>query len=283
MNILVAGAGGVLGRELVSVLHQKGIPVTGLGYSEKEFFGLKDKLREVFCLDVTRPEKLKSLCRSVDIVISTIGITRIKGNLTHMAVDFQGNLNLLREAQAAGVKKFVFISPAGTDEGQDYVPLFRAKYLFEEELKKSGISWLIFRSGGFFSDLAAFCGFAEKGSMFVIGDGKSRFTPIDVKELARIMVEDTLVKENQVVSVGGPEDVSWRHICEMCFAVAGKKPKIISVPVWICRLTLFLLKPFSPKYFAMGRLLLFTSTHDLTTNKRGSLKLSDYLKGCKRA
>jgi dTDP-4-dehydrorhamnose reductase len=280
VRILAAGAGGVLGRELVTVLHRKKIEVVGLGYEECEFNGLAGKLHKALYCDVTKPETIKGVCKGIDIVISTIGITRIKSNLTHMGVDYRGNLNLLEEARRGGVKKFVFISPAGVDKGHRYVPLFKAKYLFEEALKKSGIDWLIFRSGGFFNDLAKMGKMAQKGSIFIVGRGTNKFTPIDVKELAEIMVEDTLTMSNRVVEVGGPQDLSWKDICNCCFAAFNKRPRIISVPAWLCKIIALFIRPFSKRYHAMARLIIFTSTRDLPTLKRGKLNFFDYLEDC---
>lgn len=278
MNILVAGAGGILGRQITDILHKKGIRVSGLAFSRREFEGSAHKFVRILCADVTRPEDLKGVCQGIDIVISCIGINRIKGKLGHMDVDYRGNLNLLQEARKSGVKKFVFISPAGVDFGHHYVPLFKAKRLFEQELKKSGLKWLVFRSGGFFRDLAEMGQSAHKGVMFVIGGGRNKFTPIDVRDLAEIMVEDTLNRENQVIEAGGPLDMSWREICNSCFESAGRKPAIVSIPAWLCKLTLVFVRPFSRKYHAMGRLILFTSLNNLPTKKRGKISFRDYLK-----
>lgn len=279
-KVLIAGAGGILGRNLVDAFSDRGVDVIGMGYSESEFTGIRNKLVKVISCDVTKSEKLKGVCSGADIVVSVVGITRMKDNLTHMNVDYLGNLNLLKEAQRNGVKKFVFISPAGIEKGYRYVPLFEAKYLFEEELKKSKINWLIFRSGGFFSDLSEIGKMAQKGSMFIIGSGDNKFTPIDVKDLAEIMAEDTLKIDNAIVEVGGPEDMTWSEICSSCFAVFNKKPKVIHVPVWLCKFTSLLLKFFSKKHHAMAKLLIFTSTHDIVTEKRGKLCFIDYLKTC---
>jgi len=255
----------------------KGIDVSGLAYAESEFIALENKISKGICCDVTKPESLEGVCAGMDIVISVIGITRIKGALTHMTVDYQGNSNLLKEAVHSGVKKFVTISPAKAEQGVPYVPLFQAKFLFEEELKKSGLEWLIFRAGGFFRDLAEMAKMADKGSMFIIGKGKYKSNPMDEQELAEIMVEDSLSKSCQTIEVGGPEDLEWKEVCEACFECFNKKPKLIYVPVWLCKFVANMLKPFSFKYFAMARLLIFTSIVDLTIQKRTKVKFSDYL------
>ena len=278
MNVLIAGGGGVLGRLLIKELLSRKHTVTSFAYSAREFEGLQDPNLKTLACDITKPEQLKGVCNGVDIVISCVGITRLSGKLTHMDVDYQGNVNLLREAQLAGVKKYGFISPEGVDEGHTFVPLLEAKYHFEEELKRSGMKWVIFRAGGFLSDLKEMGKAAAKGNMFVFGNGENRFTPVDVGDLAQIMVDDIFVRENAVVTVGGPQDMSWNEICRTCFTWHGKPPKILHIPIWVGKLALFIIKPFSRKYDAMGRLILFMCTNDLLTEKRGKKSLAQYLK-----
>ena len=88
---------------------------------------------------------------------------------------------------------------------------------------------------------------------------------------------------NAVVGVGGPEDLTWRETCETCFAALGKPPRLSYAPVWVCKLALAVLRPFSYRQWAMGKLLLFMSTHDVPTPRRGTVKLRDYLADHARA
>jgi uncharacterized protein YbjT (DUF2867 family) len=102
----------------------------------------------------------------------------------------------ITQAERAGVKQFAFISPAGVDEGHDFVPLLEAKHPFEESLKRSAIKWLIFRAGGFFSDLSEMGKTAAKGRMVVFGRGDNRFTPVYGGDLAQLMADDSQTREN---------------------------------------------------------------------------------------
>jgi len=278
MNILIAGAGGALGKALVNRYLEQGDSVSALVLRDAEMEGIAHLRLSVVTANVTRPESLIGVCDRHEQVISCIGITRLKGNVTHEAVDFKGNLNLLREAERAGVRKFGFISPAGTDIGYRHVPLLAAKFRFEQALRQSVIEWVIFRSGGFFTDLAEMMKLAAKGPLFVIGNGSSRSTPIDVVDLAGLMTEGMRTQANAVIEVGGPEHLSWLDVCRTCFELQGKPPRIMRAPVWLCRTTLALLRPFSFRHYAMGQLLVFMSTHDVCTPPRGKNPLRKFLR-----
>ncbi len=277
MNILIAGAGGILGRELVRQALARGDEVAALVLNRRELQGMEHPQLKVLEADVTKPAQLEGLCAGQQQVISCIGITRIKGKLTHEDVDYRGNLNLLQEALKQGVERFGFISPAGTEEGHNEAPLLDAKYRFEQALRSSGMPWVLFRSGGFFPDLAEMKALAKKGPLYSIGKGEARSTPIHVPELAAIMLAELRAPENAVVEVGGPEDLSWREICALCFEVQGLPPRIQSAPVGLCRAILVLLRPFTYRYYAMGRLLLFMSTNEVCTPHLGTVRLRDYL------
>ena len=278
MHIFIAGAGGPLGKKLIDGFLDRNDQVTAMGYSKQEFAGLYHPRLTTLACDVTKPEQLDGLCKGADVVVSCLGITRMRNRLTHMDVDYQGNLNLLKEAEKHGVRKFAFITPIGAGHGEEHgVPLLQAKHLFKKELRNAGLEWIIFRAGGFFSDLAEMGKMAAKGTMYIVGPGTNIFTPVDVRDVARVMIEDIPVKSNTVVEIGGPEDMSWNEICRTCFAHYGKKPRIVHVPVWLCNATLPLLRLFSSASFAMAKLIIFMSLHDLPTEKRGRLRFADYL------
>ncbi len=277
MNLLIAGAGGVLGRELVRQALARGDHVAALVLRKGELRVIEHPRLRLIEADVTRPEQLAGICQGMEQVISCIGITRLRGKLTHEIVDYRGNLNLLEEARRSGVAKFGFISPAGTEEGFGHAPLIDAKFRFEQALQAGAVPWVIFRSGGFFPDIAEMRKLAAKGPLYAIGDGGSRSTPIHIPDLAAVMLAEMGRQTNAVVGVGGPEDLTWRETCETCFAALGQPPRISCAPVWLCQLALVLLRPFSYRHWAMGKLLLFMSTHDVCTPKRGTVRLRDYL------
>ena len=108
-KILLAGATGYLGRFITEELVEKGYDVK-IVVRNKEKVNLKAQNLTILEAQVTQPETLKEICKNIDVVISTVGITRQKDGLTYMDVDFQSNVNLIDEAKKRGVKKFIYIS-----------------------------------------------------------------------------------------------------------------------------------------------------------------------------
>lgn len=275
MHVLVAGAG-ILGRELIHVLLEQQHEVTAMALDKQELAGFNHPSLTCISGDVTKPDTIAGICKNVAAVVSCIGITRIRGTLTHDSVDYQGNLNLLREAERAGVKKFAIVSPEGVQRGRKLAPLLEARQKFEVKLTFSSIGWIVIHAGGFFSDLAEMAKMARTSPMFAIGNGETTFTPIAVADLALFVADSLKGAGNKKLHVGGPETMTWNQILALCFNHWGAKPRIVHVPAWICRVMLVLIRPFSAKYYAMGRLLVFMSTTELPTPTLGKERLADY-------
>ena len=108
-KILLAGATGYLGSFITDELVEKEYDVKII-VRNKEKVNLEAQNLTILEAQVTEPETLEGVCKNIDVVISTVGITRQKDGLTYMAVDFQSNVNLIDEAKKEGVKKFIYIS-----------------------------------------------------------------------------------------------------------------------------------------------------------------------------
>ena len=108
-NVLLAGATGYLGQFITQELINRGYE-TKIIVRDTNKAVLNAPNLEIITAQVTNPDSLKDICKNVDIVISTVGITRQKDGLTYMDVDYQANANLIDEAKRSGVKKFIYIS-----------------------------------------------------------------------------------------------------------------------------------------------------------------------------
>lgn len=246
-TILLAGATGYLGRFLLQELQNREYHVRALARNAGKVQATSHQDLELFDGEITQPDSITGCCSNIDVVISTVGITRQKDGLSYMDVDYQANVNLLREAQRAGVSKFIYVSVLNGEQFTD-LSICRAKELFVDKLKDSGLDYCIIRPNGFFSDMAEFFTMAERGRAFLFGKGQHKSNPIHGADLATVCV-DAIDLPDQELDVGGPETLSHDEMALIAFKVLHKRPKISYIPEWLRKFTLYSLRALTRKTF----------------------------------
>ena len=277
MKVVLAGAFGNLGADILRELVKQGHEVVAADLKTKEISGLEGKYTPR-AMDVTEPETLKGLCEGADVVITTVGLTGTSATITNYDIDYQGNLNLLREAQRAGVKHFSSVIKADSDP---QVPMLHAKYLFEQELKKSGISWVIHRPTGYFYDIAkVFMPMIEKGQVTLLGKQDVHANVIDTPDFAQFIVLH-MTDDNQMFDVGGKETYSYAEIAQMFFSAAGKPPVIKRAPVFLFDVLAWVNKRKKNGKEAIIRFSKWTLTHELVgKDVYGEGSFQEYIRSC---
>ena len=230
MKIVLAGAYGNLGADIFRELLKAGHEVVAADMIERDL-GVEGNY-SFKKINVQNPETLKGLCDGADAVITTVGLTKTSAEVTNYQIDYQGNLNILEEAKKAGVKHFTYISVLKADKAPK-VPMLHAKYLFEEELKKSGIPYTIHRPTGYFYDIVkVFRPMIEKGEVTLLGKKPVHANVVSTEDFAAFIVAHVL-DENKTYNVGGKETYSYEEIAKLCFAAAGKEAVIKRVPAFL--------------------------------------------------
>ncbi len=259
MKVVLAGAFGKLGTDILIELCKQGHEVVAADLISKELEGCTYTSRKI---DVTNPDTLSGLCDGADVMISTVGLTGTSATITNYDIDYNGNLNLLKEAQKAGVKNFVYISVIKADTAPD-VPMLHAKYLFEEELKKSGLTYVIHRPTGYFYDIAkVFMPMIEKGEVTLLGKKDAYANVLDTPDFAQFIVAHML-DENAMYNVGGAETYSYEELANLFFTAAGKEPVIKRAPEFLFDVLAFVNKLKKNGKEAILKFSKWTLTNDL--------------------
>jgi len=274
-RVLVAGATGYLGRFAVQEFKKQGYWVRALARTPEKLETLKEFIDDQFTGEVTDKTSLEGICKDIDIVFSSIGITRQKDNLTFMDVDYQGNKNLLEEALKEGTTKFIFVSVFNAEK-MKHLKGIQAKLRFEDALKKSGMDYSIVYPNGFFSDMLEYLQMAKKGRGYVFGSGMNRINPIHGKDLAGVCVEAAGGHQKEI-HVGGPDIFTHIDILNLAFEVLGKPSKISKIPLWVSKLLTWILKTFtSVKTYGPVEFFMTVLIADLVAPKYGSNHLKDF-------
>lgn len=273
-KVLVAGATGYLGAFVAKELKKRAYHVRALVRSPQKLKSSVTDLDEIVQGEITAPETLDGLCEGMDVVFSSVGLTRQKDKLTFRDVDYQGNKNLLEAALDAEVKKFVYVSIFGGRELR-HLDIVDAHECFVDELIASGMDYTIIRPTGFFSDLEEFLAMARKGRVFLFGSGQNRMNPIHGADLATRCV-DALEGDDVEINVGGPEALTYHEIAELALEAAGKPSKITNLPVGLMKGISKAIRPFSRHQAELFSFFVAMGTRDSLAPSYGSHTLESY-------
>ncbi len=280
MKVVLAGAFGNLGAEILKALCAAGHEVIAADLKERPIEGTEGKYT-FRAINATKPETLEGLCDGAEVVITTMGLTGASTTVTSYDIDYQGNMNLYAECARAGVKKFNYISVISCDEpGAEEVPMLHAKYMVEQEIKKQPMDYVIYRPTGYFYDIAkVFKPYIDKGEMQLLKCyGGVKANVVDCPDFAAFIVEH-MCDTNVTYNVGGKETYTYIEMADMCFAAAGKPVKIKWAPIW-----LFGILANLPKIKKAGKhdIILFskwTLSHDLVGDTCiGDKSFAEYIK-----
>ncbi|WP_178988773.1 SDR family oxidoreductase [Winogradskyella schleiferi] len=144
-NILVAGANGTTGKQIVKLLKasQYFNPIAMVRKREQMDQFSNQKIDTV-CADLT--EDLTHAIEGIDKVIFAAG----SGGKNVVEVDQEGAKRLIAVSKMANVKKFVMLSSMGADNPEaveDLQDYLEAKQNADEHLKNSGLNYTIVRPG----------------------------------------------------------------------------------------------------------------------------------------
>jgi uncharacterized protein YbjT (DUF2867 family) len=281
-RVLIAGSTGYLGRFVVREFKERGYWVRVLARNPKKLNQtgsylepiVMDKVDEVFIGEVTKPETLKGLCDNIDVIFSSIGITRQKDRLTYRDVDYQGNKNILDIALAKSVRKFVYVSVFSAHLYEN-LEIVKTHEDFVRELQQSGLEYTVIRPTGYFSDMTEFLKMAKSGRIYLIGNGKNRINPVHGADLARVCVNAVTSKEYEI-PVGGPTIYSLNEISELAFLTLGRKPKITRIPFWLAKAVVTAVRPFNKQMSDLASFFVAAGQGDGVAPAIGIHNLTDY-------
>ena len=274
-RVFIAGATGYLGRHLCAEYQQRGWYVIALIRKTTQAAPIAaDQLVEA---QATQPETFKGAMAGVDLVVSCLGITRQTDGLGYWDVDYKANLNLLREAERAGVSQFGFIHVLrASDMAQ--VPMVAAKSAFVAELQRSAVAASVIAPTGYYSDMGDFLKMAQSGRVWLFGDGSKRINPIHGADLATATAE-AVEAGLDWLDVGGPDIFAQRELAELAFTSIGKPARITQLPDIVRRIALRVLPFVTPRRISgPARFFLSALALDMVGACHGTRSLKDHFR-----
>jgi uncharacterized protein YbjT (DUF2867 family) len=224
--ILVCGATGELGGRIVRLLVASGQRVRALVRPATDAASLLDAGVEVARGDLREPATLIPALAGVDTVVTT-------ANANRRAVDVAGNQNLIRAAEQAGVRRFVYVSAAYMSvEFARTGPLMGGKWQTEQALRASPMRRVIVRPDMFQESWLGSPQFNVRGgTAMVTGRGQTPHRYVAIGDVAALCAHLAVVPDPpEVVEFGGPEAVSPMQVVAAYEAATGKTFKVRHLP-----------------------------------------------------
>jgi NADH dehydrogenase len=240
--ILVTGANGYVGGYTLKQLQASAAKVgnekvLGLVRDESRAAKVRNAGAEPVFGDVTDVESLHKAMQGVDKVIHLAAVNRDKGESTMERVNAQGTINVVEAAKKAGVKHIITVVGLGADSRKPY-PLANTQGRGVEAIIASGIPYTVLESSVIFGPgdefINTLAGLARIPPFMVVpGDGKSKFQPIAVQDVANCVVQSLWRPEviNKRLQICGSEVITLEGIIDAIMAEMKINRTKIHMPV----------------------------------------------------
>lgn len=264
-RVLLTGATGYVGARLLGALERRGRSVRCLARRPEHLAGRIAASTEVVAGDVLVPDSLPAACAGVECAVYLVHSMGARGDFEEQ--DRRAAQNFARAAQAAGVRRIVYLGGLG-DSQAELSPHLRSRHEVGDVLRASGVSVIELRAS------------------IVIGAGSLSFEmvralverlpvmvtprwvdtpaqPIAIDDLLAYLLEalDFAGAESRTFEIGGREVVSYGGIMREYARQRGLRRVMLRVPVLTPRLSSLWLGLVTPLYARVGRKLVDSMRH----------------------
>jgi uncharacterized protein YbjT (DUF2867 family) len=249
--ILLTGATGTIGSALLRRLTGAGEPVRCLVRDPR---GLGDhRVRVQIAMgDLADPPSFRNALRGVSTVVHLAAAIRDEPHASIEELNAVATLRLVRAAERAGARRFVFFSAMGARH-HSRTRFFRAKALAREAVEESSLETTVFSPSIVYAPgdpwLTLLDRFSYLPAIPVSGSGKALYQPIWAEDVADCVVAALMASgpRRRAFELAGPETLSYDEIVR---AAVPRRP-LLHLPLPLVRASLRLLRRLGgPKVFA---------------------------------
>lgn len=240
--ILVTGATGFIGRNLVPLLLENGYQVRCLLPDYQSQQAAWEPAPEIITGSLTDDEVIFQAVSGVHTIIHLESAQWWGTQRDLERIDLVGTRDLLDAARAARVGRVILLSHLGSTPASAY-PLMQIKGATEEVVRSSGLAYTILRSGLIFGDEDVFFNhiammLAVNPFLFLMpGRGEVVLHPIYIHDLVQILAQvlENMNTVDRTIEIGGPEYITLEDTIRTVMRVSGRSRIILPLPPYSLR------------------------------------------------
>jgi uncharacterized protein YbjT (DUF2867 family) len=254
--ILLTGATGLIGSALLERLLDAGRDVRCLVRDPRRLGPNRVRV-QITLGDLANPVAIRQAVRGVEAVVHLGATIRDQPEASIEEVTGLATIRLVRAAERAGVRRFVFFSALGASP-VSRTRFFRAKAIAEGAVLAAELDGRVVAPSIVYAPgdpwLTLLGRFLYLPWMPIAGSGSARFQPIwaqDAAGAADTLVSDSLANERRRFELVGPETLTYEQIVMLVMEAAGRRRPLVHVPLPTVRLGLRALeRVVGPSVFA---------------------------------
>jgi uncharacterized protein YbjT (DUF2867 family) len=218
--LLVTGATGTTGTEVVRGLRQRDVAVRALVHDEAKAGAVRELGAEPVVGEMGDPKTFEPALEGVERAYLVAPVSPMQAEYEQLFVE---------TAKAAGVQHVVKLSLIGASL-QSPLRFGKTHAVVEQALRESGMGWTFLRPNGFMQNNLAWPAQVQDGKFFSpVPD--AAFTIVDARDVAEVAVA-ALTGDghaSKAYALTGPEAVSYRDQARRLFAAAGREVAVEEV------------------------------------------------------
>lgn len=237
MSLLVLGATGTLGRQIVKRALNEGFHVKCFVRNFKRAAFLKEWGAELIYGNLAVPETIPLTLYGITAIIDASTI-RVNDIYDINQVDLHGKYILLQSAIKAKVKRYIFFSILNAHKYNN-IHLINLKLKIEEQLIKSNLNYTVFNVAGFFQGIISQYAIPilDKNSVWIT-DKSISIAYINTLDIAKIVIKSLSVRQcnKKCFSIVGKKNWNSLEIIQICEKISGQQAYISYVPFNIIKI-----------------------------------------------
>lgn len=221
MTVLVAGATGNIGGEVVRELLQKHIPVRALVRDRTKASHLAAQGIELAIGDLSQPETLDAAMQGTDAAFLV---------LPNLPNQVELECGFIDAAKRAGVRHLVKLSVMGAGELPSTLQRWHGQ--IEQHLEQSGMAWTQLRPNMFMQNIRWFTQTIAQAGVIYNTIGDTPISHVDARDVAAVaaicLAEPGHEQQRYVLT--GPEAITFAEIAEQFSQILDRPIAAVQIP-----------------------------------------------------